>query len=311
MSPDPTSPETPNCDNRPVRGARSCTLCRQMKARCNATEQYPKPCSRCAHLGKSPCMIEPSFRRVNKRARIAEIQNELEELKNTVKRSSGPINSRASSEYSDSHPSFLAPEANNRNGAYSPGPSSYGSPYTRSDEYRQGSIAGRFDSTVEEDLFMTFFTKFHPTLPIVDNTLSPAATYNICPLLYHTVLLLATLATSNHPLTWSLTQTVNTAAPQHVLSPNKSVHLVQAYLLLATWPQTHPQGSTLHDQAWMYVGVASHMAQTLGLHRSFLSSEYASNQNETNEHTRREWVRTWVGCFIVSQLYLPSSKNPN
>lgn len=247
-------------------------------------------------------MIEPSFRRVNKRARIAEIQNELEELKNTVKRSSGPINSRASSEYSDSHPSFLAPEANNRNGTYSPGPSSYGSPYTRSDEYRQGSIAGRFDSIVEEDLFMTFFTKFHPTLPIVDNTLSPAATYNICPLLYHTILLLATLATSNHPLTWSLTQTVNTAAPQHVLSPNKSVHLVQAYLLLATWPQTHPQGSTLHDQAWMYVGVATHMAQTLGLHRSFLSSEYASNQNETNEHTRREWVRTWVGCFIVSQF---------
>jgi hypothetical protein len=170
MSPvDPASPETPNCDNRPVRGARSCTLCRQMKARCNATEQYPKPCSRCAHLGKSPCMIEPSFRRVNKRAyvslflrrltfcrRIAEIQNELEELKNTVKRSSEPINSRASSEYSDSHPSFLAPEANNRNGTYSPGPSSYGSPYARSDEYRQGSIAGRFDSTVEEDLFMTY-----------------------------------------------------------------------------------------------------------------------------------------------------------
>src|SRR5271155_3690327 len=70
MSPVPTTPESPNCDNRPVRGARSCTLCRQMKARCNATEQYPKPCSRCAHLGKSPCMIEPSFRRVNKRAYV-------------------------------------------------------------------------------------------------------------------------------------------------------------------------------------------------------------------------------------------------
>jgi hypothetical protein len=89
--------------------------------------------------------------------RIAEIQNELEELKNTVKRS-GPIISRASSEYSDSHPSFLAPEPNNRNGAYSPGPSSYGSPYARSDEYRHGSIAGRLDSTIEEDLFMTYIS---------------------------------------------------------------------------------------------------------------------------------------------------------
>lgn len=68
MSPVPQTPGTPSADNRPVRGARSCTLCRQMKARCNATEQYPNPCSRCAHLGKAPCVIEPSFRRVNKRA---------------------------------------------------------------------------------------------------------------------------------------------------------------------------------------------------------------------------------------------------
>jgi hypothetical protein len=68
MSPVPQTPQTPSADNRPVRGARSCTLCRQMKARCNATEQYPNPCSRCAHLGKAPCVIEPSFRRVNKRA---------------------------------------------------------------------------------------------------------------------------------------------------------------------------------------------------------------------------------------------------
>jgi hypothetical protein len=52
----------------------------------------------------------------------------------------------------------------------------------------------------------------------------------------------------------------------------------------------------------MYVSVATHMAQCLGLHRSFLSSEYTSNQNEANENARREWVRTWVGCFIVGQF---------
>ena len=68
MSPVSPTANTASGDTRAVRGARSCTLCRQMKARCNATEQYPKPCSRCAHLGKGPCVIEPSFRRVNKRA---------------------------------------------------------------------------------------------------------------------------------------------------------------------------------------------------------------------------------------------------
>ena len=155
---------------------------------------------------------------------------------------------------------------------------------------------------------LSFFQKFHPTLPIVDNTLTPAHTFTVCPLLYHTLLLLATLDTPNHALTWPLTQTVNTAAPQNLLSPHKSVYLVQAFLLLATWPQTYPHGSNINEQAWMYASTATHMAQCLGLHKSFLSSEYSSTQTETTEDTRREWVRTWVGCFIVSQLYSPIRK---
>jgi len=66
------------------------------------------------------------------------------------------MNSRASSEYSDSHPSFLAPEPT-RNSAYSPGPSPYGSPYSRNEDYRQHiGVAGRCDASTEENLFMTY-----------------------------------------------------------------------------------------------------------------------------------------------------------
>jgi Fungal specific transcription factor domain len=224
------------------------------------------------------------------------------------------MNSRASSEFSDSQPSYLAPN-HAPNGAYSPGPSPFSSPFARTeDSFRPSGLTGRIDGKTEDELFLEylpirnrdnvrFFTKFHPTLPVVDNALTPAQAFNVCPLLYHTILLLATLATPNHTLTWALSQTVNSAAPQQALSPNKSVYLVQAFLLLATWPQTYPQGATINDQAWMYVGVATHMAQCLGIHRSFLSSEYSQNQAEPNEGTRREWVRTWVGCFIVGQLY--------
>jgi hypothetical protein len=213
------------------------------------------------------------------------------------------MNSRASSEFSDSQPPYLQPN-HATNGTYSPAPiSPFSSPFPRQeDPYRSTGLTGRIDGKTEDELFLEFFTKFHPTLPIVDNTLTPAHAFNACPLLYHTILLLATLATPNHSLTWALSQTVNSGAPQHALSPQKSVHLVQAFLLLATWPQTYPQGATINDQAWMYVGVATHMAQCLGLHRSFLSSEYSQSQTEPNEGARREWVRTWVGCFIVGQF---------
>jgi hypothetical protein len=139
-----------------------------MKARCNATEQYPDPCTRCSHLGKAPCVIEPSFRRVNKRAyvpfarsltcrRIAEIQNELEQLKNTVKQRSASMNSRESSEYSDTQrSSFLVPEMNGANG-YSPGTSSFASPYaTSEDSIRPVGITGRIDAKAEDELFVTY-----------------------------------------------------------------------------------------------------------------------------------------------------------
>ena len=167
MSP---TPSTPAGESRNVRGARSCTLCRQMKARCNATEQYPKPCSRCSHLGKGPCIIEPSFRRVNKRAylshcreqsnfyrRIAEIQSELEQLKNTVKQHSGTIPSRASSVYSDSHRSHR-PFEGTQNGHFSPGASPYASPFTgHEDPFRQAGLTGRIDTSSEDELFLTYF----------------------------------------------------------------------------------------------------------------------------------------------------------
>jgi hypothetical protein len=89
--------------------------------------------------------------------RIAEIQNELEELKNTVKRRSGSMVSQGSSEYSDRHRSYLPPELR-KNGTYSPISSPYASPFTRTeDSYRSVGITGRLDTTIEDELFLTYF----------------------------------------------------------------------------------------------------------------------------------------------------------
>ena len=86
--------------------------------------------------------------------RIAEIQNELEELKNTVKQRSGSMVSRASSEYSD-RPTFLTPE-HSSNGAYSPGQSPYASPFSRTEDSFRGLTTGRIDTKSEDDLFLTY-----------------------------------------------------------------------------------------------------------------------------------------------------------
>ena len=64
--------------------------------------------------------------------------------------------SRTSSDYSEGHQSYLAPEAT-QNSAYSPGTSPFASPFIREDSYRQVGLTGRIDSTSEDELFLTYF----------------------------------------------------------------------------------------------------------------------------------------------------------
>src|SRR5271169_4725165 len=100
--------------------------------------------------------ISPIQKMLIRYRRIAEIQSELEELKNTVKQHSETMLSNSPSEHSDRRPSMLAPEMT-QNGAYSPGSSSYPNPFSQHDDsFRPVGITGRIDSTTEDDLFLTY-----------------------------------------------------------------------------------------------------------------------------------------------------------
>lgn len=58
----------------------ACTGCRQQKLKCDARERQPLPCSRCDAKGLL-CELKPEFKRTEKRARIAVIEKQFEELK--------------------------------------------------------------------------------------------------------------------------------------------------------------------------------------------------------------------------------------
>ncbi|GMF01270.1 unnamed protein product [Ambrosiozyma monospora] len=54
----PQQPQNPPAGHRPVT---SCTHCRQHKIKCNASERFPNPCSRCERMDLK-CEIDPQFR---------------------------------------------------------------------------------------------------------------------------------------------------------------------------------------------------------------------------------------------------------
>ena len=61
----------------------ACVECRQQKSRCDAYEKQPNPCSRCAKKGLK-CDIKSDYKRTYKRARIAQIEKEFQELKRSL-----------------------------------------------------------------------------------------------------------------------------------------------------------------------------------------------------------------------------------
>ncbi|SCU83779.1 LAFA_0D05732g1_1 [Lachancea sp. 'fantastica'] len=66
--------------HRPVT---SCTHCRQHKIKCNASEKFPNPCSRCERMGLK-CEIDPRFR-PKKGSQLQSLRSDVEELKLKVK----------------------------------------------------------------------------------------------------------------------------------------------------------------------------------------------------------------------------------
>ncbi|CAR56749.1 Sef1p [Kluyveromyces lactis] len=65
-----------NAGHRPVT---SCTHCRQHKIKCNASEKFPAPCSRCERMGLH-CEIDPQFR-PKKGSQLQSLRNDVDELK--------------------------------------------------------------------------------------------------------------------------------------------------------------------------------------------------------------------------------------
>lgn len=58
----------------------ACTECRQQKARCDAFERAPEPCTRCAKRG-IPCVMDSDYKRTFKRVQIARMERDYEMMK--------------------------------------------------------------------------------------------------------------------------------------------------------------------------------------------------------------------------------------
>lgn len=292
---------------RGFRTPTACTVCRQIKVKCDRRERLPARCTRC-ETTNSVCEISTTFKRRRVKGpdsdEMLKLRAELEQMKAQVSSLLPPQTSPTSA--SESLPPSTEQDAETPEG---------GDP---SDQPIQdsGPTTGRTAGEVTllpwhiDAAFEVFFNNIHPLLPFVTQS-SPDTCYNKEPFLFWTICVLG-LRSVAPGLAQALCPYVHAEALQ---APHRSCHnqigataVVQALLLLSIWPFKSP--SLLHESVWLHCGSATHLAQHIGLHQALSASEFVPKYRR-NFLPISEFRRTWIACYVVNALVAFARGYPN
>jgi hypothetical protein len=158
----------------------------------------------------------------------------------------------------------------------------------------------RLSEDEESQLFSQFFNYYHPFLPFLNPVQTPDQYYQQHPLLYWTIIAVASrrfgpdpslLTKLSAPLTRLLWSTVGDV-PQ-------SYHVVKALCLLCTWPL--PTSTTSSDPTHILGGVMMKTATGIGLHRPNHINDFTRVAVELNKEGLHDRIKTWAVCNVVAQ----------
>ncbi|GAM85186.1 hypothetical protein ANO11243_031900 [Dothideomycetidae sp. 11243] len=292
---------------------RACNECRQQKLRCDVlTDPNFKSCTRCSKH-KLMCAIDPGFKRQEKRQQYAELERELSALR------------AENAELKAGLPHGLAPAIpGNRMASYAPSMQS-ASAYGPSNEAAASrsllDLASGYDSSLIAsarapsantlakvtlrdsqiaELFNIFFARYHPYLPLLLPEITPSGYFELCPLLYWTILTVASRRYDGRPgLLSELKPPLHELLWDTVGCVPQTYHAVKALCLLCAWPL--PTSSTSLDPSMIICGTMVHLAMQFGLHRPSHAQDFSRIKLELREEDIKDRMNTWVAVNVCAQ----------
>jgi hypothetical protein len=147
-----------------------------------------------------------------------------------------------------------------------------------------------------------YYANYHVRFSLLQDPAACIKSYDTCPFLFWVVMAVASKRSHKYSyLHEQLRDPVARLAAEHTKHTNRLIAFVQALLLLCIWP--FPYIQLRENPAWLYYGLATHMAMLLGLHRPQHPIQFleAADSKEGDTNVR---IRTWLGCFIVDQKYV-------
>ncbi|KAF8675044.1 hypothetical protein RHS04_06817 [Rhizoctonia solani] len=148
------------------------------------------------------------------------------------------------------------------------------------------------------ELFARFMSLWNVSVSVLDPGLHTSARAVLwrCPFLFTVVIAIAArdYKPEQYPI---LMQEAKTMAGLALTTWSKSIEIVQAFVLLATFPP--PSRRWDEDRTWLYLGYATRMAGDLQLNRP-ADRPFPSEMAE-REHLNR--IRTWLICHNLDQSW--------
>lgn len=308
----------PSSSRRNTAVKRACNECRQQKLKCNVQQDPFVSCARCQKQNLR-CVIEPNFKRVGKRNRNAEMEKEMEYLRDRLalyegqQPASQPMLS-APRTVADSHdfpPAKLEDDAflqtqHQQVAATSLLDLRSGSPMF----FTLGAGEVRLGHGDVNELFAEYFQLYHPFLPFLDQLRSPDEYYSQD----HKLLFWAIIAVAARRFVPRPSLLQDLAKPLSDLiwdsirnQPNH--HVVKALCLLCTWPL--PAERTVTDPTFILSGAMMQVAMQIGLHQPTHPEDFQRAKVRLRQEDIHDRLRTWAVCNIVAQTVSTGNGQPS
>ncbi|KAE9373138.1 hypothetical protein N431DRAFT_406474 [Stipitochalara longipes BDJ] len=293
--------------------AKSCTMCRQSKLRCDVVQVYPESCTRCK-TRNSECKLDPSFKRMPMRGRLEQITKKLNHLQHAL-----VLDQRHTPQINHSSAQQDIPAQSNQATGGSSGVARLETTETISSSSSGSStscfgldILGDDFSAIESkqlgdvfvtgetvgDLFLHFYSFRHRHLPIISTQTSVNDLYNSSPILFWTIIVVSSHQNPHHSdLHLNLEEPYKNLLSTLLIKPITSLKTLQAILLLCLWPFSVKHQ---HEEPSLNLcGLAINAGLQMGLHQPSRLSDYKTADRTSSNS---ESIMTWMACFEISTI---------
>jgi transcriptional regulatory protein LEU3 len=282
--------------------------------KCNVQQDPFVSCHRCQKQNLR-CVIEPNFKRVGKRNRNAEMEKEMEYLRERLaiyEGSHAPI----------SQPVLNTPQAPADTNGFStdqtPKMEDEAFLHTQHQQVAATSLLDlrsgspmfyplgsgehhvRLCPAEVNELFTEYFQLYHPFLPFLDQVRTPDEYHSQDhKLLFWAIISVAARRYNTRPgLLKDLAKPLTDLIWDSIRNqPNH--HVVKALCLLCTWPI--PAERTVTDPTFILCGAMMQVAMQIGLHQPTHAQDFTRTKVRLRQEDINDRLRTWAVCNTVAQ----------